>query len=105
MADDEQNLVDIDIMYNDNRAEQVIAIMIFFGNLSSQMAASLQKENTSLYNNYTTIWKIFSNRRDYYLWWYLGYGGFQAILVILFMITFSLMVARASHCIHINMLG
>ena len=87
---DDQNIInDIKIMFLDNM----------------QMNAATPSTVTLLKNNFTSTWIDFSNRRDYYLWWYLGYGVIQAILVSLFSIVYSLMVANASRYIHSKMLG
>ena len=90
------NLVDDQNIIND------IKIMVLD---SMQMIAATPSEVTSLQNNFSSTWIDFSNRRDYYLWWYFGFGVIQAILVALFSIVYSLMVANASRYIHTKMLG
>ena len=43
--------------------------------------------------------------RRFYLWWYLGFGGFQTAFVLAYSLLFAFMVARASRYIHMSMLG
>ena len=106
MADDQQNIDNIKTLFFDNYTMEYIKKMLASNShLPFQMVSDLQNANSTIANNFTTTWNDFSNRRDYYLWWYLGYGGIQAILVAIFSISFSLMVASASRYIHIKMLG
>ena len=67
--------------------------------------AAIQKMHDDAVNNLSAVNDDLYNRRDKYLWWYLGYGGFQALVVAVFSITFSFMVANASRYIHASMLG
>ena len=106
MADDQQNIDDVKTLFIDNYTMEYIKKTLASGShLTSQIVSSLQSANSTIADNFTATWNNFSNRRDYYLWWYLGYGGIQACLVAVFSITFSLMVASASRYIHIKMLG
>lgn len=105
MSDDQQNINDIKNMYADHYMMNYILNQLASNSLPSQTAAALQTSYLQLANNFTQSYNNFANRRDYYLWWYLGYGGIQAIIVAVFSLTFSLMVASASRYIHIRMLG
>lgn len=106
LVDDPKIINDVKIMFDDNKYMQTIAETISSGqSLSPSEISALQNDNTNTANNFTSTFIDFSNRRDYYLWWYFGFGGIQAIMVAVFSILYSLMVANASRHIHSRMLG
>ena len=72
-----------------------------------QMApqTTIRKQINALQFNQTVALNNVTNIRRYYLWWYLGFGGFQASFVIACSVLLAFMVARASRYIHMSMLG
>ncbi len=58
----------------------------------------LQTKQIAALNNAGSI-------RRFYLWWYLGFGCFQAFFVLVFSLLYAYMVASASRYIHKSMIG
>ena len=104
---DDQNIInDVKTMLLDNLSMNAISETLSSNHsLSLSEVASIQNAYTTLANNLTTTRVDLDNRRDYYLWWYFGFGWLQAILVAVFSILYSFMVANASRYIHSRMLG
>lgn len=106
LFEDKDCVNDIKIMFNDYSIMQEIALTISTNkSLTSSDIIGLQNANTSLANNLTSAWIDLCNHLDYYLFWYFGFGGIQAILVASFCIIYSFMVTNASKHIHSKMLG
>ena len=101
MNDDEGLKNDMIFMYTDKAIISKLQPLADAGQLSEPYQSMYNWANQNL----SEVNEDLYNRRDKYLWWYLGYGGFQAIVVAVFSITFSFMVASASRYIHASMLG
>lgn len=94
MADDDQMMNDYMTAYKN---------LYIINSLSASGApASVIAQYQS---NMTAALDDAANIRRYYLWWYLGFGGIMAALVLGFTVTFTFMVASASRYIHMEMLG
>ena len=104
MSDDENIKNDAIAMFIDRKVLAVLNASLANAKNPKQQAA-IQAQIDSYEQNYTTSKNDLYYRRDQYLWWYLGYGGFQAILVLAFGLVFTFMVANASRFIHSEMIG
>lgn len=104
---DDQNLKnDVIFMLTDKAINSTLSSLISSGEITNPFQlAALQKMLNSSNQNLSAVNDDINNLRDFYLWWYLGYGGIQAILVAVFSVDFSFMVASASRYIHAKMLG
>lgn len=106
MNDDQNIINDMIFMFMDKAIiAKVLALLSSGQNISEAQREYLQNMLNDANRNLSAVNDDLYNRRDKYLWWYLGYGGFQAIVVAVFSITFSFMVASASRYIHAKMLG
>lgn len=104
MSDDNNIKNDVISMMIDRKAIAILKASLATAN-SSAMQSSIQTQINTYEQNYTASKDDLYYRRDQYLWWYLGYGGFQAILVLGFGLAFTFMVANASRFIHSEMIG
>ena len=106
MNDDEGLKNDMIFMYTDKAIISKLTSLLSSGQITNSLQlAAMQNMLNSANQNLSAVNDDLYNRRDKYLWWYLGYGGFQALVVAVFSITFSFMVASASRYIHASMLG
>ena len=106
MNDDQTLKNDIIFMFTDKAIISKLSALISSGQITNPLQLAAMQNMLNLTNdNLSAVTDDLYNRRDKYLWWYLGYGGFQALLVAVFSIAFSFMVASASRYIHTKMLG
>ena len=67
--------------------------------------ATIREQMKMVQVNQTAELNDAASIRRFYLWWYLGFGGFQTAFVLAYSILFAYMVARACRYIHMSMLG